>query len=494
MAKSQILRPPKENYGLLKNYINGEWVESKSTKIKDIVNPATGEVIAQVPMSTPEEVKAAIKAASDAFWEWRETPPSTRVQRLFRLKALLEERYEDLARIIVQENGKSIDEARGEVRRTVEEIDCACGIPTMMKGSIFTGISHGIDMKVVPQPMGVFCMLPAFNFPAMVPMEFLPYAVACGNSYIVKPSSDTPISQNLIFELIDEAGFPPGVLNLVNGSGAIGDVLCADPAVKGMSFVGSTPVGKYLYQKWTNEGKRAQCATGAKNHLVVMPDADVNKTVQAMLTSFFGCAGQRCLAGSVAVPVGAAHEPLAKAFVEAASKIRIGYGLDQNAQLGPVVSQEAKERITKYIEIGVKEGAKLLLDGRNVTVPDFPNGAFLGPTIFDNVTPDMTIAQEEIFGPVACIEPAKDLDEALSFISRNEFGHSGLIFTTSGKTAREFENRVTCGNVGINIGIAATQAFSTLGGVKESFYGDIHGRSESVMFFTDRKIVITRWF
>ncbi len=494
MAKSNLLQPPKENYGRLKNFVNGEWVESKSTQVREVVNPATGEVIAQVPLATRDEVNSCIKAAKDAFWEWRETPPTVRVQYLFKLKQLLEEHFEDLSRTIVQENGKIIDEARGEIRRSIEEVDCACGIPSLMKGYLCRNISPGIDLKAVPEPMGIFCMIPPFNFPALVPLEYLPYAVACGNTYINKPTTDTPITQDRIFELIEEVGFPPGVVNLLHGSSEVGDMLCEDPEVKGMSFVGSTSVGKYLYQKWTNQGKRAQCATGAKNHLVVMPDADLNRTVQAMLTSFFGCAGQRCLAGAVAVPVGNVYGELTKKLVEAASKLKLGYGLDPNAQLGPVVSQAAKQRISKYIEQGVKEGARLVLDGRKVKVDGYEQGAFLGPTIFDEVKPDMVIAKEEIFGPVACIEPAKDFEEALSIIERNPFGHSGLIFTSSGKWAQEFENRVRCGNIGINIGIAATQAYSTLGGLKDSFYGDIHGRSESVQFFTDRKIVISRWF
>ena len=494
MARPQLLQAPKENYGRLKNFINGEWVESKSTQVEEVINPATGEVIAQVPLSTRDEVKSCIRAAKEAFPEWRNTPPVVRARSLFKLKQLMEEHFEDLSRTIVQENGKAIDEARGEMRRAIEEVECACGIPSLMKGYICSNISSGINLKAVSVPLGIFCMIPPFNFPTLVPLEYLPYAVACGNTYINKPSPVTPISQARICELTEEAGFPPGVINLIHGSGEVGDVLCEDPEVKGMSFVGSTPVGKLLYQKWSEQGKRSQLATGAKNHLVIMPDADLSQTVQAMLTSFFGCAGQRCLSGSVAVPVGEVYSELTKKFVEAASKLRVGYGLDPDTQVGPVVSLAAKERINKYIEQGVKEGAKLLLDGRNTSVEGYPNGTFIGPTVFSEVKPNMVIANEEIFGPVACIEPAKDFDEALSIIEHNQFGHSALIFTSSGKVAQEFENRAQCGNIGINIGIAATQAYSTLGGIKDSFFGDIHGRSESIQFFTDRKIVIERWF
>ncbi|MFC2048169.1 CoA-acylating methylmalonate-semialdehyde dehydrogenase [Chloroflexota bacterium] len=495
MASPKTILPvPKENYGRLKNFINGEWVDSESTEARDVVNPATGELIAQVPLSTRDEVKSCIKAAKEAFSEWRETPPVVRARSFFKLKQLMEEHFEDLSRTIVQENGKTIDEAKGEVRRSIEEVECACGMPSLMKGYLCHNISPGIDLKAVVEPLGIFCMIPAFNFPALVPLEYVPYAVACGNTYIVKPTTDTPITQVRIFELIAEVDFPPGVINLLHGSSEVGDILCEDPEVKGMSFVGSTPIGKYLYQKWTGQGKRAQCATGAKNHLVIMPDADLNKTVQAMLTSFFGCAGQRCLAGSVAIPVGEVYSELTKKFVEAASKLRVGDGLDPDTQMGPVVSLAAKERVSKYIEQGLKEGARIILDGRRTSVEGYPKGAFLGPTIFDEVRPNMVIATEEIFGPVACIVPARDFDEAISIIERNPYGHSALIFTSSGKWAQEFENRAPCGNIGINIGVAATQAYSTLGGLKDSFFGDIHGRSESIQFFTDRKIVITRWF
>jgi len=493
VSPKTTLQVPKENYGRLKNFINGKWVDSESAQTEDVVNPATGEVIAQVPLSTRDEVENCIRAAKEAFWEWKRTPPVVRARYFFKLKQLMEEHFEDLSLLIVQENGKTIAEARGEVRRSIEEVECACGIPSLMQGYIAKNISPGIDLKALPEPLGIFCMVPAFNFPALVPLEYMPYAVACGNTYIVKPSMDTPISQVRIFELVEESGFPPGVINLVHGFSEVGDILAENPEVKGMSFVGSTPVGKLLYQKWTHQGKRAQCSTGAKNHLVVMPDADLDRTVAAMLTSFFGCAGQRCLAGSVAVPVGEAYEPLKEKFFEAASRIKVGYGLDPEVEMGPLVSQKHKEKVLGYIKQGVKEGASLLLDGRKVKVEGYPDGAFIGPTIFDKVSRDMAIANEEIFGPVACIIPVKDFDEAISLIEGNRFGHSGLLFTSSGKWAREFENRVPCGNVGINIGVAATQAYSTLGGIKDSFFGDLHGRRESIQFFTDRKIVITRW-
>jgi len=478
----------------LKNYINGEWVDSQSTQTRDVVNPATNEVIAQVPLSTSGEVDEAIRVSKEAFRAWRETPPVTRARYFFTLKNLMEENFEDLARTLVQEMGKTIGEARGELRRGLEEVEVACGIPALMQGYNAQDITPGIELKAVLEPLGIFFMVPAFNFPAMVPLEYWPYAVACGNTYIVKPCSDVPISQVRIFELVHKAGFPPGVVNLVHGSREVVDRLIESPDTRGLSFVGSSPVGKLLYQKAGQYGKRAQIAGGAKNFLVVMPDADVDRTVAAMLTSFFGCAGQRCLAGAVAVAVGDVYEELRDKFVEAASKLKIGYGLADGVQLGPLASKKHMEKVVGYIDKGVEEEAKLLLDGRNVKVEGYPDGAFVGPTIFDQVKPNMVIAKEEIFGPVACIMRVNEFDEAIDVIEASPFGHSGLIFTSSGKWAQEFQYRVPCGNIGINVGIAATMAFATLGGLKDSFFGDLHGRRESIQFFTDRKIVITRWF
>jgi malonate-semialdehyde dehydrogenase (acetylating)/methylmalonate-semialdehyde dehydrogenase len=405
----------------------------------------------------------------------------------------MEEQSEALSKVLVQEMGKTIADARAELRRAIEEIECASGIPSLMKGDLHDTVSPGIDLNVVYVPRGVFFMVPSFNFPALVPLEYMPYAVACGNTYIVKPSPIVPISQVRIFELIERCGFPPGVVNLVHGDADVVDALMESPDTEGFSFVGSTPVGKMLYARAAQNGKRGQCATGAKNHVVVMPDADLDKTVTAILSSFFGAAGQRCLAGSVLVPVGDVYEPLVKQLVAAASKMKIGYGMDEDVDLGPVVTQKAKERILGYISQGAEEGARLLLDGRNVQVEGYPKGAFVGPTIFDDVSLDMVIAKEEIFGPVCCIVRAKDLDQALERIRASRFGHSAMLFTSSGATARRFQHQADCGNIGINIGVAATQAYATLGGLKESAYGDLHGRSESVLFFTDRKIVVSRW-
>jgi malonate-semialdehyde dehydrogenase (acetylating)/methylmalonate-semialdehyde dehydrogenase len=483
------------HYGILKNYIGGEWVASTSGELLDVHNPATDEVIARVPLSTADEVDRAVAAAKEAFQEWRETPAVVRSRYMFRLKELMEEHFEELARTVTTEHGKILDEARGEVRRAIENVEVAAGVPSLMMGYNAEDIAAGIDEDCILQPVGVFCCVAPFNFPAMVPFWFMPYAVACGNTYIVKPSEVCPVSQNRLFELLDEVGFPPGVVNLVNGAKGVVDALLTHPDVAGVSFVGSTPVGKYIYATAAANGKRAQCQAGAKNALVVMPDAVLDGTVAAILTSAFGTAGQRCLAGALVLAAGDIYEPLKAKLVEAAARIKVGDGLDESVQMGPVVSRKALERILGYIEKGVQEGAELLLDGRRVAVAGNPNGYFVGPTIFDRVRPEMTIAREEIFGPVLGIIPVADFEEALAIIEAIPYGNAASIFTSSGKWAREFKYRVKCGNIGVNIGIAAPIATFPFAGMKQSFFGDLHGQGrDAIQFFTDRKVVISRWF
>jgi len=479
----------------LKNYIGSKWVASQSSEILDVHNPATGEVLAQVPLSTVEEVNKAVAAAKEAFLEWRETPPLVRARYMFRLKELMEKHFEDLACTCTREHGKILDEARGEVRRAIENVEVAAGIPSMMMGYNAEDIAVGIDEECVLQPVGVFCCVAPFNFPAMVPFWFMPYAVACGNTYIVKPSEVCPISQNQFFEILDEVDFPPGVVNLVNGAKGVVDALLTHADLAGVSFVGSTPVGKYIYSTAAANGKRAQCQAGAKNCLVVMPDAVLDRTVAALLTSAFGNSGQRCLSGALVLAVGEVYEPLKAQLVEEASRLKVGDGLDEIVQMGPVVSQKALDRILGYIEKGLEEGAELILDGRGVQVKDYPNGYFIGPTIFDKVRPEMVIAREEIFGPVLGIIPVADFEEALSIIKDIPYGNAVSLFTSSGKWAREFKYRVRCGNIGINIGIAAPIATFPFAGMKDSFFGDLHGQGrDAIQFFTDRKVVITRWF
>jgi len=480
--------------GTVKNYVGGEWRESKTREVMEVHNPATDEVIAMVPLSTREEVDEAVGVAHGAFADWRRTPPSARAQYLFRLKGLMEEHFEDLARTVTREEGKTLDEARGEMRRTIENIDVAAGIPSLMMGYNLEDIATGIDEELVRQPLGVFAMIPPFNFPAMVPWWFIPTAIATGNTYIVKPSERVPCSQNRIFEVLEDIELPPGVLNLVNGSKAVVDRLLEHPDVVGVSSVTSTPVAKHIYRKATEHGKRAQCQAGAFNFLVVMPDADLDRTIPALITSCFGCAGERCLSGSVVVPVGDTYEPLKQRFVEAAARLKVGDPSDEGVQMGPVISQHAKERILACIERGLQEGAELILDGREVKVHGSDKGYFVGPTLFDRVRPEMSIAREEIFGPVRCIMRVDSLDQAINIIHDIPYGNAASIFTASGRAAREFKYRVMCGNIGINIGVPAPVAHFPFGGRKESFFGDLHGQGlDGVDFFTEKKVVISRW-
>jgi malonate-semialdehyde dehydrogenase (acetylating)/methylmalonate-semialdehyde dehydrogenase len=458
-------------------------------------NPATDEVIAHVPLATARETERAVEAASSAFEEWRETTPYTRARYMFRLKNLMEDHFEDLARAIVLEHGKIIDEARGEVRRGIENVEVAAGVPSLMLGYNMEDVSQGIDEVCVYQPAGVFCCVAPFNFPNMVPLWFLPYAVACGNTYVVKPSEQCPMSMNRMFELLDEVDLPPGVVNLVNGDKRAVDVLLEHPDMKGLSFVGSTPVGKHLYAKAAANGKRAQCQAGAKNSLVVMPDAALDKSVASILTSAFGTAGQRCLAGALVITVGDIHEPLMEQLTAAASRIKVGDGMDESVQMGPVVSRQALERIHGYIEKGLEEGAHLVLDGRELEVQGLQKGYFLGPTIFAEVNSEMAIARDEIFGPVLGVIHVDDFDEALDVIHSSPYGNAASIFTQSGGWAREFKYRVQAGNIGINIGIAAPIASFPFSGMKDSFFGDLHGQGrDAIEFFTERKVVISRWF
>ncbi|MEN8164071.1 MAG: CoA-acylating methylmalonate-semialdehyde dehydrogenase [Acidobacteriota bacterium] len=478
----------------LRNYIDGQWVASSSGETLDTHDPLTGKPVAKVPLSTPNEVHAAVAAAKAAFQEWRETPVLTRAQHMFRLKEVMETRFEELAGTISKEHGKTIDEARGEVRRTIENVEVAAGAPRMMMGYNTEDVAAGIDEEVVLQPVGVFCAVTPFNFPAMVPFMFLPYAVACGNTYIVKPSEICPAGTAMLFDIMEEADFPPGVVNMIHGAGETVDALLTHPDVAGVSFVGSTPVGKHIYSTAAAHGKRAQSQMGAKNCLVMMPDAPVDRTVPAILSSVFGNAGQRCLAGSLVLAVGDVYEPLKARLVEAAARIKVGGGLDEAVQMGPVVTHRAQERILGYIEKGIEEGAELILDGRQVAVEEHPDGCFIGPTIFDKVRPEMVIAREEIFGPVMGILHVADFEEALAIIESIPYGNAASLFTSNGKWAREFKYRVRAGNIGVNIGVPAPLSTYPLCGLKESFHGDLHGQGlDAFQFFTDRKVVITRW-
>lgn len=494
-----ILEEPIKEVMVLKNYVGGEWVQSKG-ELQDIVNPTTARVIAKVPYSTREEVDEVVQAAKQAYPEWARTTPLGRVRHLFRFKELLEENFEEISRIQTMEHGKTIDESRGETRRGIENVEVATGIPTLMMGYNLEDIASGIDEYLIRQPLGVFSCIAPFNFPFMIPLWFAPYALATGNCMIVKPSSRCPITQARVIELVDEAGFPPGIWNVVHGSGSmISSALMEHPDIEGITFVGSTAVAKEIYRECGQFGKRVIAQGGAKNFMVIMPDADLGNTIPALMTSFYGNTGQRCLSGANAVVVGeedAFYKQFKEAFVGAASRIKMGYGLDESVQMGPMQSKKAKERVLGYIEKGIKEGAKIILDGRKAKIAgNYPETCFLAPTVFEDVTLDMTIAKDEIFGPVGNIMRAKDLDEAIEMIHTNPYGNEASIFTSSGKSAREFQHRVSCGNIGINVGIAAPMAFFPFSGMKDSFFGILHGQGqEAIRFFTESKVVIQRWW
>ncbi len=493
-----LLEEPIKEVKTIKNYIGGEWVDSKG-EIRDVVNPATGKTIARVPISTRAEMDAAVAAAREAFPDWRRTTPLARSRRLFRLKELLEEHFEELSRIQTQEHGKTIDESRGETRRGIENVEVACGIPTLMQGYYSEDIAAGIDEWVIPSPLGVFGIIGPFNFPFMIPLWSAPYAIATGNCVIVKPSSEDPNSQIRLAELVEEAGFPPGVWNVVNGGREVVSTMLEHPGIVGIAFVGSTPTAKIIYKGCGETGKRVIAQGGAKNFMVVMPDASVSGTIPALMTSFFGNTGQRCLSGAVLIIVGEDnrfYNDFMDKVVDVASRIIVGYGLDESVQMGPVRDKEKKEKILGYIESGIKDGAKLRLDGRKKIniVGDYPKTCFLGPTIFENVAPKMKIGCEEIFGPVMSVMRAKDLDEAIEIANASPFGNGHAIFTSNGKNAREFQYRINSGNVGINIGIVAPMAFFPFSGMKDSFFGILHTQGkEAVRFFTESKVVIQRW-
>jgi len=480
---------------VMKNYINDEWVDSNTTTFGDVWNPAKGEKIAQVPYGTREDVDAAVKAAKAAFPEWRATPPLSRARYLFRLKDAFEENFEEIAEVLTTEQGKAIDEARGEVRRMIENVEHATGVTTLMCGYTLEDIAKGIDCYGHRQPMGVFAAIVPYNFPGMVAWWFLPYALVTGNTFIVKPSEQVPMTQTKIFEIVEEVGFPEGVVNMVHGSRDVVNGLLDHPDIEGISFVGATPTAKYIYERCGATGKRVQSLGGAKNIVAIMPDADLTEGMPSLTTSFFGCAGQRCLSGSVLVPVGDIAEELKEKFTAAAKDIKVGNGLEEDTFMGPVISAAHKERVLGYIEKGIEEGADLILDGRNYEVEGYPNGFFVGPTIFDNVKPDMTIATEEIFGPVVSMVRAENLDEVIELINTRNYANAACIYTTSGPAAREFKYRVKPSMIGVNIGIAAPMSFFPFGGAGNSMFGDTKGHGQEIFnFFTDTKVVIERWF
>jgi len=476
---------------LIRNLIGSEWRLPEDSSSLPIYNPATGEVIEQVPLSGAREVDAAVRAASEAFRPWSRSAVMDRVRLMFRFKALLEDHFEDLAAIVTRHHGKTLDEARGEVRRGIEVVDFACGAPTLLQGRTLRDVSGGVDQDLYRYPVGVCAGAPPFNFPVMIPLWMFPLAVVAGNTFVLKPSERTPLGAERLAEIFLEAGFPPGVLNVVHGAGKTVDALLEHPGVSAISFVGSAPVAKHVYMTAAAHGKRVQALGGAKNHIVVMPDADPEVAVPAILNSAFGNAGERCLAGSVAVAVGGAAARLLDPLRESASRMVVGPGDQQGVQVGPLIRADHRDRVAAYVDAGVKEGAELVVDGR----PEMSRqGFFLGPTILDRVTPRMSVGREEIFGPVLSISRAETLDEAIAQANESSLGNMATIFTQSGRAAREFRERVEAGMTGINVPVAQPFAFFPFSGWKGSFYGDLHVHgTDGIDFYTRKKVVVTRW-
>jgi len=479
---------------LLENYIDGEWTPARAaTDVLDVTKPATGEVLARVPLSGAADLDAAVRAARVALPEWRAVSTIARARKLFELRERLVARQDDLARSVTTEMGKTIADARAEVARMIEMVEAATAVPTTMQGRILEDVARNIDAETVRQPVGVCAAIVPFNFPAMVPFWFLPFAIACGNTFVLKPSEQVPLTQQLAFEELDALGLPPGVVNLVNGGREVVEGILDHPGIDAVSFVGSAPVARIVYERSAKAGKRVQALGGAKNHMVVMPDAVIDKTVDGIIGSAFGAAGQRCMAGSVVVTVGDAHEQLLPPLVEASRALRVGDGLEESSDVGPVISCAARDRIREWVERGKASGAKLVLDGRDASGD--PNGSYVGPTILDDVTPEMDIAQEEVFGPVLCVIRAPTLDEAIGIVNASRFGNGTSIFTESGSSVRRYRHEVQAGMVGVNIGVAAPVAFFPFSGWKDSFLGDLHAHgTDAVEFYTRKKTVTSRWF
>jgi malonate-semialdehyde dehydrogenase (acetylating) / methylmalonate-semialdehyde dehydrogenase len=480
---------------LLDNYIDGEWTPAQAaTDVLDVTNPATGEVLARVPLSGGSDLDLAVRAAREALPEWRAVSTIGRARKLFELRERLVSRQEELARSVTTEMGKTIADARSEVARMIEMVEAACAIPTTMQGRILEDVSRNIDTATIRQPVGVCAAIVPFNFPAMVPFWFLPFAIACGNTFVLKPSEQVPLTQHIAFEELHALGLPPGVVNLVNGGREVVEGILDHPGIDAVSFVGSAPVARIVYERSAKAGKRVQALGGAKNHMVVMPDAVIDKTVEGIIGSAFGAAGQRCMAGSVVVTVGDAHEQLMPALIDASRALQVGDGLDEGSDVGPVISCAARDRIREWIERSVSDGARLVLDGRDREGGD-PSGSYVGPTILDAVTAEMDIAREEVFGPVLCVIRAATLDEAIGVVNASRFGNGTSIFTEAGASVRRYRHEVQAGMVGVNIGVAAPVAFFPFSGWKDSFLGDLHAHGpDAVEFYTRKKTVTSRWF
>ncbi|HUE77555.1 MAG TPA: CoA-acylating methylmalonate-semialdehyde dehydrogenase, partial [Longimicrobiales bacterium] len=478
----------------IRNFVGGEWVASSATEALDVTDPATGELLGRVPLSTAAEVDAAVAAARDAFPAWRATPAVERARVLFRLKVILDERRDELARLLTREHGKNVKETAGEIQRGIENIEHACGVPTLMLGDTLEDIAPGVDCETIRQPLGVFAAITPYNFPVMIPLWFWPYAVATGNTFVLKASEQDPLTHQRIVELAREAGLPPGVLNVVHGDRSASEALLDHPDVKGVSFVGSSSVARIVYARAAATGKRVQALGGAKNHMIVLPDADLDGTADAILNSAYGSAGQRCLAGSVVVGVGGVYDELRDRIVKGARSLKVGYGLEEDTFMGPLISDRHRDRVREWIDQGEEEGARVALDGRDFAVAGYPSGHWVGPTVLEDVEPSMGVGREEIFGPVAGLTRADSVEDAIELMHRVEYGNATSIFTTSGRAARAFRYQAGISMIGVNIGVAAPMAFFPFGGSRNSFFGDLKAQGrDAIAFYTDQRVVISRW-
>ena len=479
---------------ILLNYINNRWQRSQAGELLPVDNPATSEVMARVPLSPAGEVDEAVRAASSALDEWRRTPVTDRIQYLFKLKELLEENLDDIARTITIECGKTYAESDGEMRRAIENVEVACGTPLMMQGDFSEDIARGIDEIMIRQPVGVCAIISPFNFPGMIPFWFMPYALACGNTVVVKPSERVPLTMQKVFRLLEAIDLPPGVVNLVNGSREAANALLDHPQVQAISFVGSTKVARHVYARAAQSGKRVQAQGGAKNPIVVLPDADMEMTSRISADSAFGCAGQRCLAASLAITVGEARSSFAESIADAAASRVVGFGLDEGVQMGPLISPQSREFVEGMIQKGAQEGATVLVDGRKASISGYEQGNFVRPTVLQDVDPRSELAKTEIFGPVLSLIHVETIEQAIGLINSGSYGNMACLFTASGSAARQFRYEVQVGNIGVNIGVAAPMAFFPFSGWKDSFFGTLHGQSKhAIEFFTQTKVVVERW-
>jgi malonate-semialdehyde dehydrogenase (acetylating)/methylmalonate-semialdehyde dehydrogenase len=478
----------------VQNYVGGRWVSSSAAQTLAVTDSATGEEIGRTPLSTARDVDEGVRAAREAFPGWRATPSVERARILFRLKVLLEDQKEELARSLTLEHGKVLAETLGEVQRGIENVEHACGIPTLMMGETVEDVAAGIDCETVRQPLGVFGIITPYNFPVMIPLWFWPYAVATGNTVVLKPSEQDPLTHQRIVDLAEVAGLPPGVLNVIHGGRESVEAVCDHPDIVGVSFVGSSQVARVVYARASAAGKRVQALGGAKNHLIVLPDADMDVAVEACMGSVFGSTGQRCLAGSMLTGVGEAYEPFRERVLDEASSWRLGHGLEESTDMGPVISASHRDRVRSFIDDGEADGARLVLDGRGATVPGLEGGYWIGPTVFEDVRLDTPLGTEEVFGPVAGLSRVESVEEAVAQMHASRYGNACSIFTTSGKAAREFRYHAGISMIGVNIGVAAPMAFFPFGGARGSFYGDLKAQgSDAIRFFTDARVVISRW-